>query len=83
MGNQIVIPTIDGPLGAWCPLCRNRNLPPEVAYCTECRSVWSEHLERLDRGLVRRLLRRFHLLSIDPPAPAPERAPVTVVRRDP
>lgn len=83
MGNQIVVPTIDGPLGVWCPLCSNRNLPPEQAYCAACRVVWNEYHERLDRGFVRRLLRRFHPPSVDPPTPVPERAPVTVDRRDP
>ena len=56
MGNP-TLPMIDGPVEAWCEFCSNRNLPPETAYCAECRPALRRYKEALDRRPARRLAR--------------------------
>jgi len=50
MGERISLPRIDGPLLEWCAICGNRDLPPDHAYCGECRVVWRAYRERRSVG---------------------------------
>jgi hypothetical protein len=66
MRHPVKLPTIDGPLEAWCAICANRGLPPETAYCAECRPVFRTYRERLERRPARRIAK-----ALFGPDPAP------------
>ncbi len=63
-----VLPTIDGPIEAWCEFCRNRDLPPDLSYCSECLPALRRYRESIDRRPGRRLLRML-AHSTDVPVP--------------
>jgi hypothetical protein len=74
---HLVLPTIDGPTEAWCEFCSNRNLPPEFAYCTECRPALNRYREAIDRRPLRRLARAFMGSAGASAPPVPGAAPPT------
>ncbi len=63
-----VLPTIDGRLDTWCSFCANRDLPPERAYCAECRPAYQRYQSALNRSPARKLVRA--LFGVRPEANA-------------
>ena len=70
-----VLPTIDGPTEAWCEFCSSRSLPPEAAYCAECRPALNRYREALDRRPARRLARALMGSAGSPAPPVSRTAP--------
>jgi hypothetical protein len=66
MGVAVKLPTISDALETWCSFCASRSLPPETAYCAECRPAYQHFRKELSRSLGQRLARAIREAAPDP-----------------
>jgi hypothetical protein len=57
MGVAVKLPTFGDPLETWCSFCASRSLPPENAYCAECRPAYQHFSDELSRPHGQRIER--------------------------